>query len=315
MQTLRQVWAEQYTDAPSPARFREKKDLGSSADLIVSPYDTEARFSIKRGMEWIGYKLHFTETCDEAAPHLITHVETTSAAIPDAQVLPLIHEGLAADDLLPDMHLVDTGYTDAEGLVSSQRDYGVTLLGPVAVDPSWQAKAGEGFEKASFVVDWEAHTVTCPVGKQNSSWLPHEDRTLGIVGGIRVQFASRDCSPCPFRSCCTRAKCAPRELILQNREAYEALHAAKQRQTTPEFREQYVMRAGIEATHAQGLQRSDLRRTRYIGLGRTHLQHLLTAIALNLVRAVEWLTDTPHAEPSQPKTRQSRFAALEKAIA
>lgn len=161
VQTLRQVWAEQYTDAPGPARFREKKDLGSSADLVVSSYDTEARFSIKRGMEWIGYKVHFTETCDEAAPHLITHVETTSAAIPDDQVLLLIHEGLAADDLLPDMHLVDAVYTDAEGLVSSQRDYGVTLLGPVAADPSWQVKAGEGFDKASFVDDWEAHTVAC----------------------------------------------------------------------------------------------------------------------------------------------------------
>ena len=237
VQTLRQVWAEQYTDPPGPARFREKKDLGSSADLIVSPYDTQARFSTKRGMDWIGYNVHFTETCDEAAPHLITHVETTTAAIPDDQVLPVIHEGLAADDLLPDVHLVDAGYTDAEGLVSSQRDYGITLLGPVAADPSWQAKAGAGFDKASFVVDWETHTVTCPAGKQNYSWLPHEDRSIAIVGGIRVQFASRDCSPCPSRSCCTRAKCAPRELILQNRETYEALHTAKQRQTTPEFRE------------------------------------------------------------------------------
>ena len=61
VQTLRQVWAEQYAEASSPARFREKKDPGSSADLIVSPYDTEARFSIKRGMEWIGYKVYFME--------------------------------------------------------------------------------------------------------------------------------------------------------------------------------------------------------------------------------------------------------------
>ncbi len=138
---------------------------------------------------------------------------------------------------------------------------------------------------------------------------------MGIVGDIRVQFASRDCSPCPLRSSCTRAKRAPRELILQKREAYAALHTAKHGQTTPEFREQYAMRAGIEATHAQGLQRSDLRRTRSIGLARTHLQHLFTAIALNLVRAVEWLTDTSRAQASPVKTRQSPFAALEQAIA
>src|SRR5215472_5757636 len=79
VEILRQVWAEQYTDPPGPIAFRDKKDLGSSADLIVSPYETEARFSTKRGMDWIGYKVHFTETCDEKTVHLITHVETTHA--------------------------------------------------------------------------------------------------------------------------------------------------------------------------------------------------------------------------------------------
>jgi transposase len=164
IQTLRQVWSEQYTDLAGTIRFREKKDLESAGDLIVSPYDTEARFSVKRGMEWIGYKVHFTETCDEDLPHLITHVETTTAAIPDDQVLEAVHQALAKRDVLPQVHLVDAGYTDAEGLVSSQRDYGITLLGPVAADPSWQAKAGEGFDKGSFLIDWEREIAICPEG-------------------------------------------------------------------------------------------------------------------------------------------------------
>ncbi len=128
IQTLRQVWAEQYTGTAEAPTFREKKDLESPADLIVSPYDTEARFSVKRGMEWIGYKVHFTETCDEALPHLITNVETTLATVPDDQVLEPVHHALARRDLLPEVHLVDAGYTDAEGLVSSQRDYGITQI-------------------------------------------------------------------------------------------------------------------------------------------------------------------------------------------
>ncbi len=74
------------------------------------------------------------------------------------------------------------------------------------------------------------------------------------------------------------------------------------------------MRAGIESTHAQGIRRSDLRRSRYIGLAKTRLQHIFTAIALNMVRAVEWLTDTSPAESPQPKPRLSQFAALEKLI-
>lgn len=311
IQILRQVWAEQYTDPPEPIRFREKKDLGSAAELIVSPYDTEARFSTKRGMDWIGYKVHFTETCDEESAHLITHVETTHAAVPDDQILPQVHEALGKQELLPEIHLVDAGYTTAKGLVDSQQDYGVTILGPVAQDASWQAKAGEGFDRASFIVDWEAHTVTCPAGKQNYSWLPYDDPDKALADGVRVQFASKDCTPCPLRSHCTKRKVAPRELLLQRREEYEALQTAKRRQTTEAFREQYDLRAGIEATHAQGLRRSDLRRTRYIGLAKTHLQHILTALALNLVRVVEWLTETSQSETVATKTRQSRFAALE----
>jgi transposase len=306
VQTLRRVWAEQYIAPPGPVRFRDKQDLGPSADLIASPYDTEARYSSKRGMEWLGYKVHFTESCDANQPRLLTHVATTPATLQDEQVLPQIYADLAAWELLPTVHVVDAGYTDAEGLVRSQRDYGVTLLGPVAEDPSWQARAGEGFDKASFVVDWEAHAVRCPAGKLNYSWLPQTDLTKSVVNGVRVQFASRDCLPCAFRAQCTRRTKGPRELILQRREAHEALAAAKQRQTTAAYREQYAWRAGIEATNAQGTQRCDLRRSRYIGLARTRLQHFLTATALNLVRTVEWLAGD---RPGQ--TRRSHFAALE----
>ncbi len=200
-------------------------------------------------------------------------------------------------------------------LVSSQREDGVTLLGPVAADPSWQAKAGEGFDKGSFLIDWEREIVTCPAGKQHYSWLPNGDRSRGVVGDIRIQFASRDWTPCPLRSCCTRAKIAPRELVWLPRERYEALRAAKQRQNTATFQEEYALRSGIESTHAQGMRRSDLRRTRYVGLAKTRLQHMFTAIALNLVRAVSWLTDTSPDEPPQLKTRLSRFSTFEKAIA
>jgi transposase len=44
VQTLRQVWAEQYTDPPGPLRWREVRDRAPSAELIASPYDPEARY-------------------------------------------------------------------------------------------------------------------------------------------------------------------------------------------------------------------------------------------------------------------------------
>src|SRR5499425_3049685 len=140
--TLRRVWAEQYTGAPGQLRWREVKDMPSPAELISSPYDPEARYSTKRSVEWIGYKVHLTETCDPATPHLIVNVETTPATTPDDHMIATIHASLKPRALLPTEHLVDKGYTDSQVLVESQRLYGVTLIGPVADDPSWQARAG-----------------------------------------------------------------------------------------------------------------------------------------------------------------------------
>ena len=123
--------------------------------MISSPYDTDARYSTKRESSWVGYKVHLTETCDADAPHVIVNVETTAATTPDDNMLAVIHKSLESRDLLPAEHLVDKGYTDSRVLVDSQRDYGVTIIGPVADDPSWQARAEEGFDKSQFVVDWD----------------------------------------------------------------------------------------------------------------------------------------------------------------
>ncbi len=81
-------------------------------------------------------------------------------------------------------------------------------------------------------------------------------------------------------------------------------------QTTPDFHAAYAARAGIEGTHAQGIRRCDLRQARYLGLVKTHLQQILTAVALNLIRIAEWLAERPLA-----KTRVSAFAALKAAPA
>src|SRR5512135_3921453 len=153
-------------------------------------------------------------------------------------MIEVIHESLAERDLLPGEHRVDKGYTDAGVLVESRRAYGVTIVGPVADDPGWQARAGEGFDKGSFVVDWEQHVVTCPAGKQSISWLPNTYPKNGMV--FEARFSRADCTPCPFRPQCTKAKKDPRIIGLLPREQHEALQAARREQTTEEFRSRYA---------------------------------------------------------------------------
>lgn len=302
--TLRRLWGEQYIEEGETVRWREVKEMPAAAEQLTSPYDPDARYSTKRDIEWIGYKVHLTETCDADTPHLIVNVETTPATTPDDHMAAVVHQSLRGRTLLPREHLVDKGYTDAQMLVDSEREYGVTIVGPMAEDPGWQAREGTGFDKSQFVVDWERQMVTCPASKQSISWHPHTYPASGMA--FEARFARQDCTPCAFRARCTRAKIEPRIVGLQVREQYEALQTARKRQTTKEFHQQYAARSGIEATHEQAVRRCGIRRSRYIGLAKTHLQHLMTATAINLVRVSEWL-----AGISPAATRCSRFAALQ----
>jgi len=78
-----------------------------------------------------------------------------------------------------------------------------------------------------------------------------------------------------------------------------------ERATTPEYAAEYARRAGIEGTLSRGVRVLRMRRTRYIGLARTHLSHVLTAAGMNLLRVGDWLAGALRA-----KTRQSPFVAL-----
>jgi transposase len=304
VQLLERVWSEQYISDGGALRWREVKEIPTPAEMISSPYDPEARYSSKRSVDWVGYKVHLTETCDRDAPHLIVNVETTPAAVADDVMVPVVHAALAKKGRLPSEHLVDTGYTSSRVLVESRREYGVTVIGPVSDDPSWQARSGTGLTKAEFVVDWDHQIVTCPAGKQSISWLPHTYPKTGMTWEAR--FARKDCTPCPLRSRCTKAKLEPRIIGLQARDQFEALQAARRWQLTDEFRQQYAARAGVEATHAQAVRCSGLRQTRYIGLAKTRFQHVATAAAINMLRISAWCQGTPFAQ-----TRRSHFAALQ----
>ncbi len=118
----------------------------------------------KRETHGVGYKVCLTETCDSGVPRLITNVHTTPATTAAVTLLDPIHRSLAARGQLPSVHIVDAGFVDAEQVVTSQQEHGVTVVGPVPADQSWQARAAEGFDVASFTIDWAARQATCPAG-------------------------------------------------------------------------------------------------------------------------------------------------------
>lgn len=304
VEILRCCWLQQYyAPTENKVQLRNNSDGPPSARRIWSPYEDEARNSTKRTTKWTGYKVHLTESCDQDLPHIITHVETTPATTQDQAVVPEIHQALAEIDLLPEQHLVDRGYTSAQLLTNSERDFQVDLFGPVSENVGWQAKAGLGFDLSHFQIDWQQKAAYCPQGKRSYLWKKNKD----IYGKpiIYIEFRASDCRSCPVRSQCTRAKTNPRGLTVQRQEDYESLEKARARQKTEQFQQQYALRSGIEGTLSQGIRAFGLRHCRYRGQAKTHLQHLLTAVAMNLVRVFAWFEEVPLA-----KTRCSRFGLL-----
>jgi transposase len=243
-----------------------------------------------------------SESCDDENPHLLTHVVTTTANLHEGQRTRAIHQALVDKGLPPSQHLVNSAYIDANLLVNSRQKHDISLIGPTRKDPSWQAKVDGAYDRYQFDVDWEKKQVRCPQGKVARSW---RERTDKAGPSIQIVFSRKDCRPCQARSRCTRSKQQLRRLRLQLKPQYEALREARLRHASQEGKRLYNKRAGVEGTISQGVRAFGLRRTRYRGLAKTHLQHIVTAGAINLDRLVAWFDDIPRG-----KTRTSRFLAL-----
>lgn len=302
VQTLRQVWVQQYYQQEEKLVWRSNKESPPFSKRIVSPFDIEARQAAKRDNHWQGYKVHLTETCDADAPKIITHVETRSAPEADTNATADIHAELANKALLPKQHVVDMGYVAGHHIVSSQEDYGIELLGPIQPDTSWQARDKEALDTTTFTYDWKKELAICPQGKESIFWKERQENNHLVID---VMFSQRDCLSCPVRTRCTKSKTRARSLTIRPEKEFAAIQERRAYQKTEEFKEAYAIRAGAEGVVSQTAVALGMRRCRYRGLDKTHLQHVATATAVNLKRAVNWLLGYATAE-----THVTRFAAL-----
>jgi len=301
VQTLRHIWLQQYVIIEDALRLRTREEMPPAAQLIQSPFDLEAHFSSKRSRMWVGYKVHFTESCDDDKPHLITNMLTTDATQQDFDALQDIHQALEERDLTPAEHLTDMGYSSGPLLADSRTEYGIELVAPVVEKHPWQHATG--YEVDVFTIDWDKHVAICPQGKTSDPWTFKPHRRFHEL--IRIKFKAVDCKTCPVRQLCTKHH--RRTLSFHEEKIFKAVQQRKLEQHTVEFRQRYGKRAGIEGTISQGVFALGMRRTRYRGLAKTHLQFVLTAVAMNVTRVLNWLNAIPQ-KTTQP-TRFGRLAA------
>ncbi len=181
------------------------------------------------------------------------------------------------------------------------QEKGIELIGPPRSDKSWQGRTEGAFDQRAFDIDWNRQQVTCPSGKQTSLWKQHTRRDGYPF--IQVRFRHTDCSSCPNKHKCTKSK--RRVLNFHPRDQYEALNSARNLFSTAAGERAYARRSGIEGTLSQGIRLCGLWTTRYRGLVKTSLQHVATAVGINLSRVFAWLEGKPRAG-----TRTSYFAAI-----
>jgi transposase len=71
------------------------------------------------------------------------------------------------------------------------------------------------------------------------------------------------------------------------------------------WKERYHVRAGVEGTLSQGVRAFGMCQSRYVGLAKTRLQEVCTAVGMNVSRVVHWRDGRLRS-----KTRVTRFASL-----
>jgi len=166
--TLRRVWTRHFEriegGKDGGARLQQVQGRGP-ADRVESPYDAEAQFRTKTGTNWTGYMVHFTETCDEGAPRLVVHADTTPANVHEAPRTAPIHAALAAKGLAPSEHLVDSAYVSADHLINARKEHGIDLVGPSRRSLSWHSLADDGFAASDFTVGLGPEDGTLPRGQ------------------------------------------------------------------------------------------------------------------------------------------------------
>ncbi len=299
IEILRRILVQQfYVDEKGVHWRTEAEGIPPSIIFINSPYDLEAHYGKKRGFQWTGYKVYLTETCDEEFPHLITNVETSAAPVADFDLTELIHQSLDRQQLLPGIHLVDTGFVDAELMLAAQNQYQIDLLGPSHLDQQWQSRHKPEFCGENFSIDWKHKKAICPAGQASSSWSETQTATAKQV--IKIKFSVKDCGLCTFRPDCTKSRGGRRTLTILPQVQYESQRKIREREKTEEYRKEYRQRSGIEGTISQAVRGFGIRRSRYIGAAKTHLQQVVSATAINFVRVNNWLHEVPLAKTRQP---------------
>jgi len=246
------------------------------SDSLQNPSDPDAGYSGHKGQ---GYQVQILETyspeaTEEDSPpklELITHVQVEPANQSDAHALLPALEAAAERNLAPQEVLADSLYGSDENCEAAQ-EMGVEVVSPVMGSPA---------EKVLLLADFEfsenGRVVRCPEGQQPVKVKCRGDR-------YTAAFEIEGCQNCPRREGCPILP-GKRHFYLRYDRRAVRLARRRAREKTPEFRDRYRFRAGIEGTISAYDARTGVKQLRVRGFEAVRFCATLKATGVNIFRA------------------------------
>ncbi len=234
-----------------PRQIKVKKK--SQGQTLQSPHDPDASY----GHKGKGYSAHITETCNNPGKNeIITDYEVHGAARSDMGKAPDIVDRLEAAGLKPEKLFADGGYPSVPSALKVIKR-NVEFMTPV----NRGRIPDEVIGRDQFEFNPDGLVVKCPRGHSplDHRMLSHNNKKGRCLHAIFDGDICRKCSilgNCPVRAPNHRARgCKPEDTVGNFRlEITAELRLRDQmysNQQTTEWKQQYRIRSGIEATMSE----------------------------------------------------------------
>jgi hypothetical protein len=258
-----------------PVEVKSPREVSSAS--LQNPSDPDAGYSGHKGQ---GYHAQVMETyCDseneqikERTLNLITHVEVEPAHVSDTHALIPALESTKERGLVPEEVLADSLYgSDENG--ETAKEMGIEVISPAMGTPK-----EETLNLGDFTQTENGRIAACPQGHAPVRFKQGKKNTCSVA------FDSEHCNLCPLRERCPVKPGRKRHYLRFDLKTLR-IAARRTREHTPEFKEKYRWRSGIESTFSGMDKQTGIKHLRVRGLDAVIYCARLKAIGVNLFRA------------------------------